>query len=91
MNDVWQKMKAVLVDNFFEIGDILITPETKLSEIPDWDSMAAVNLQILLHDTFHVDLPLELLHDDTRFNELITLMEQPDKIPEAVRIFRERN
>ena len=91
MNDVWQKMKAVLVDNFFEIGDILITPETKLSEIPDGDSMAAVNLQILLHDTFHVDLPLELLHDDTRFNELITLMEQPDKIPEAVRIFRERN
>jgi acyl carrier protein len=91
MNDVWQKMKAVLADNLFEIGDILITPETKLGEIPDWDSMAAVNLQILLHETFHVDLPMELLHEFATFSEIIALMEQPDTIPEAVRQFRERN
>jgi acyl carrier protein len=91
MNDVWQKMKAVLADNLFEIGDILITPETKLGEIPDWDSMAAVNLQILLHETFHVDLPMELLHECATFSEIIALMEKPDTIPEAVRQFRERN
>lgn len=91
MNDIWQKMKDVLLDNFFEIGNGSITPETKLGEIPDWDSMVAVNIQILLHDTFHVDLPLELLHEDTIFKDLIMLMEQPDKIPEAVRKFRERN
>ena len=91
MNNVWKKMKTVLVDNLFEIADILITPETKLGEIPDWDSMAAVNLQILLHETFHVDLPMELLHEFTTFSELIALMEHPDKIPEAVRQFRERN
>jgi acyl carrier protein len=91
MNDIWQTMKQVLLDNFFEIGDGSITPETKLGEIPDWDSMVAVNLQILLHDTFHVDLPLELLHEDTIFNDLVMLMEQPDKIPAAMKKFRERN
>ena len=91
MNDVWQKMKAVLVDNLFEIGEILITPETKLGEIPDWDSMEAVNLQILLQDTFRVNLPLELLHENTIFNDLVILMEQPDKIPAAVKKLRERN
>jgi acyl carrier protein len=91
MNDIWQTMKQVLLDNFFESSDGSITPETKLGEIPDWDSMVAVNLQILLHDTFHVDLPLELLHEDTIFNDLVMLMEQPDKIPAAMKKFRERN
>ena len=84
-------MKQVLLDNFFESGDGSISPETKLGEIPDWDSMEAVNLQILLHDTFHVDLPLELLQEYTTFSELIRFMEQPDMISEAVRNFRERN
>ena len=84
-------MKQVLLDNFFESGDGSIAPETKLGEIPDWDSMEAVNLQILLHDTFHVDLPLELLQEYTTFSELIRFMEQPDMISEAVRNFRERN
>jgi len=84
-------MKEVLLDNFFEISDGLIAPETKLGEIPDWDSMVAVNLQILLHDTFHVDLPLELLHENTIFNDLIMFMEQPDKIPAAMKEIRERN
>jgi acyl carrier protein len=91
MNDAWLKIKTILEDNLFEIGDVLITPETKLGEIPDWDSMAAVNLQILLHETFHVDLPMELLQEFTTFRDLIALMEHPDKIPEAVRQFRERN
>jgi acyl carrier protein len=91
MNDIWQTMKQVLLDNFFESGDGSITPETKLGEIPDWDSMEAVNLQILLHDTFHVDLPLELLQEYTTFSELIRFMKQPDMISEAVRNFRERN
>ena len=91
MNDIWQTMKQVLLDNFFESGDGSIAPETKLGEIPDWDSMEAVNIQVLLHDTFHVDLPLELLHEDTTFNDLVMLMEQPDKIPAAIKKFRERN
>jgi len=91
MNDIWQMMKKVLLDNFFEIGDGSITQETKLGEIPDWDSMVAVNLQILLHDTFHVDLPLELLHEDAIFKDLVMLMEQPDKIPVVMKKVRERN
>jgi acyl carrier protein len=91
MSDVWQKMKEVISDKFFEIGNLLITPQTRLGDIPYWDSMSAVNLQILLHETFHVELPLELFHDNTTFNEMITLVEQPEQIPDAVRRFRERS
>jgi acyl carrier protein len=83
-------MKQVLLDNFFESGNGSITPETKLGEMPDWDSMEAVNLQVLLHDTFHVDLPLELLHEETIFNDLVMFMEQPDRIAAAMKKFRER-
>lgn len=91
MNDIWQKMNEVLEDCLFEIGDIMVTPETRLGEIPDWDSIAAVSLQMLLHETFNVDLPLDLLHENTTFSEIVALMEQPDRISEAVRMFRERN
>ena len=84
-------MKQALLENFFESGDGSITLETKLGEIPDWDSMAAVSLQMILHENFHVELPLELLQEYTTFSELIRFMEQPDMISEAVRNFRERN
>lgn len=91
MSDILRKMKEAIAANLFEIGDLLITPQTRLGEIPDWDSMAAVNLQMLLNETFHVELPLELLHENTTFSDMITLMEQPDQISEAVRRFRKRN
>jgi len=91
MNDIWQKMNDVLEDYLFDIGDIMITPETRLGEIPDWDSIAAVSLQMLLHETFDVDLPLDLFHENTTFSELVALMEQPDRISEVVRMLRERN
>jgi acyl carrier protein len=91
MSNVWQKMIEVMSNDFFETDNLMITPQTRLGEVPYWDSMAAVNLQILLHETFQVELPLELLRDNTTFNEMITLIEQPDQIPEAARRFRERN
>lgn len=80
MSDSWLKMNEVILDYLFEIGDVTITPETKLSELPDWDSIAAVNLQMLLHETFHVDVPLDLFRENTTLSELITLVESPDQI-----------
>jgi acyl carrier protein len=90
MSEVWQKMNEVILDYLFEIGDISITPETKLGEIPDWDSISAVSIQMLIHETFHVDLPLDLLRKDTTLSELITLVEQPDKISETIDKFKGR-
>ena len=91
MSEVWQKMNEVILDYLFEIGDISITPETKLGEIPDWDSISAVSIQMLIHETFHVELPLELLREDTTLSELITLVEQPDKISETIDKFKGKN
>lgn len=91
MSEVWKIMNEIILDYLFEIGDISITPETKLGEIPDWDSISAVSIQMLIHETFHVELPLELLREDTTLSELIMLVEKSDKISEPINKFMRKN
>jgi acyl carrier protein len=86
MRDAWEKLKTVLREEFLEAGDITaVTEETKLGEIPNWDSMAAVNLQILINETFHIDLPLDLLTEEAAFEELIGFINVPETIADAMR------
>ncbi|HOO40821.1 MAG TPA: hypothetical protein PK425_10620 [Syntrophales bacterium] len=84
--DLWDKLKAVLLEEFLEIEDAAaVTEKTKLGEIPNWDSMAAVNLQILINELFQVDLPLDLLQDEATFEELIGFIHEPETIADAMR------
>jgi len=92
MTDLWDKLKAVLLEEFLEIEDAAaVTEKTKLGEIPNWDSMAAVNLQILINELFQVDLPLDLFQDETPFEELIGFIQEPETIADATRRFNERH
>lgn len=86
MQEFWEKLKAVLMEDFLEAGDLTaVTEKTKLGEIPNWDSMAAVNLQILINETFHIDLPLDLLPDEATFADLIGFIRSPETIARAMR------
>lgn len=86
MYDVWKKLKPVLQEEFLEAGDMTaVTEQTKLGEIPNWDSMAAVNLQILINETFQIDLPLDLLPDEATFADLIVFIQSPATIADAMR------
>jgi len=86
MYEVWEKLKTVLMEEFLEAGDMTaVTEKTKLAEIPNWDSMAAVNLQILINETFHLDLPLDLLPDEATFEDLIGFIRAPETITDAMR------
>jgi acyl carrier protein len=51
--------------------------ETVLGEMPEWDSMAAVNLQTFLLQEYEVEVPLELLADETSLKEIIAFLENP--------------
>jgi hypothetical protein len=42
MGDIFGDIKEGLNEIFPEIGDMEITTETRLGEIPDWDSMSSV-------------------------------------------------
>ncbi|MGD8836674.1 MAG: acyl carrier protein [Desulfobacteraceae bacterium] len=56
--------------------------ETVLGEMPEWDSMAAVNLQTLLLQQYEIEVPLELLADETSLKDVIAFLESPE-IPKA--------
>lgn len=57
--------------------------ETALGDMPEWDSMAAVNLQTFLLQEYEVEVPLELLADETSLKEIITFLENPSLQDEA--------
>lgn len=92
MHDIWEKLKTVMMEEFLEPDDMtVVTETTKLSEIPNWDSMAAVNLQILINETFHVELPLDLLQDEAAFSDLIGFICEPATIAAAMRKLNSRS
>lgn len=62
---------------FPECSDMMLSMETQLGELPEWDSMAAVNWQTFLLQQFEVDVPLELLADETSLQELLAFLENP--------------
>ncbi len=55
-----------------------ISVETLLGEMPEWDSMAAVNFQTFLLQQFEMEVPLELLADETSIQEVIAYIEDPE-------------
>jgi acyl carrier protein len=74
MEETLHKIREGLLDLFPEIGDIVVTMDTRLNDIPDWDSITAVNLQTYLESTFHVKIPLDLLNDETTIGEIVTFI-----------------
>ena len=90
MNNLWPELKKILTEEFLEVDtNKNITEKTTLGEIPNWDSMAAVNLQLILQETFQADLPLDLFQDNTSFAELMDFILFPEKIAAAVKMLTE--
>jgi acyl carrier protein len=70
MNDIMAKISRGILDLFPEVGNLPLTKETTLSQIPDFDSMAAVNLQTYLEETFSLKIPLDMLDGELPLGEL---------------------
>jgi len=91
MDNPWNELKKILTEEFLEVDtDKDITEETTLGEIPNWDSMAAVNLQLIINETFQADIPLDLFQDSASFGELINFILYPEKIAAAIKRLTER-
>lgn len=80
MGDIFEKLRDGILQLFPEIDDMDIRLETELGEIPDWDSMSAVNLQSFLEQEFSVSVPQDLLNEETTVGEVISFVEEPEKI-----------
>ena len=48
-----------------------VNGQTRLDEIPDWDSMASVNLQMFLQSAFGCSVPAELLSGETPIGDIV--------------------
>ena len=77
-----QKIIRGLLELFPQVGKDTVRAETALGEMPEWDSMAGVNLQTYLLQQFNIEVPLELLSDDTTLNEIAAFLINP--IPSEV-------
>lgn len=67
-----------LCEVFEECETLTLSEETQLGDLPEWDSMAAVNLQTYLHQVFQIEVPLELLADETSLQEVTAFLANPD-------------
>ncbi|MCX5828190.1 MAG: acyl carrier protein [Deltaproteobacteria bacterium] len=83
MVDTLKKLKVGIEDLFLEVGSIAVTGETRLGDIPDFDSMAAVNLQTFIEENFKVAIPLDLLGEDTTLKDIVDFIENPGKLATA--------
>lgn len=54
-----------------------LNASTTLGEMPEWDAIAAVNLQTHLLQQFEIEVPLELLSDETTLVEIMTFLKRP--------------
>jgi acyl carrier protein len=70
MEDILRKIQAGILEIFPDAAAVDLTLELKLGGIPEWDSIAAVNLQTFLQETFPVRIPLDLMTDETTIGEL---------------------
>lgn len=72
-----EQIIAGLHEIFPESEQMDLTPDSVLGDLPDWDSMAAVNLQTWLFQAFNIEVPLELLADETGLAEITAFLENP--------------
>lgn len=65
------KITEGLNEVFPESEGMEVNGETLLDEIPYWDSMASVNLQIFLETAFKCSVPAELLSGETPIGDIV--------------------
>jgi acyl carrier protein len=75
---------AVLIKGLHEIfpdsETMDLSSNTTLGDLPEWDSMAAVNFQTYLHQQFDLEVPIELLADSTSLQEVMEFIANPVSI-----------
>jgi hypothetical protein len=84
MSSTEQKIVDGVMELFPEIGDMPVSGDTRLGDIPGYDSMGAVNLQTYLQEIFRTTVFLEILNEETTIGELASCMEDPEKMKKAM-------
>ena len=55
-----------------------VQPATFLNDIPEWDSMTAVNFKVFLEEAFGVSIPDDLLEGGITIGEVISFIRRAE-------------
>lgn len=77
MDSIFKQIIDGIREVFPESAAIDFTLDSTLGRLPEWDSMAAVNLQSYLQQQFNTQVPLELLTDETTLEEVTAFLTNP--------------
>ncbi len=80
MSDILETIVEGLEEIFPDAAELEITPDMELGTIPDWDSMSSVNFQVFIEQHFEVEIPQELLTEETTIDEVILYIKEPEKM-----------
>jgi acyl carrier protein len=72
---------AALIKGLHEVfpdsETMVLSSDSLLGDLPEWDSMAAVNFQTYLEQQFDLEVPIELLADSTSLQEVMEFIANP--------------
>lgn len=66
----------ILIAEMLEIDSSKLTPETKLSELNQWDSMAKLSLIVLLSDNFGKKIDYTTIRGFLKLADIINFIKQ---------------
>jgi acyl carrier protein len=81
MGETFTTLVERMREIFPKMEEMELASETRLEEIPEWDSMSAVNLETCIEGEFGVIIPQIALGGELTIGELVGYIDNPDTIP----------
>jgi acyl carrier protein len=64
-----------LITEVLELKDIILTPETFIKDVPEWDSLAQLQIVGEIEENFHVTIPIEAIIDMKTVGDLLKYLD----------------
>ncbi len=73
-----EKEKLALLESTLDVGESVLTPETKLENVSEYDSLARLSLLVMMDEEFGISLKPETIKQLVTVKEILNLMEKKD-------------
>ncbi len=71
-----EKEKLALLESTLDVGESVLTPETKLENVSEYDSLARLSLLVMMDEEFGVSLKPEMIKQLVTVSDILKLMEK---------------
>lgn len=73
-----QKEKLVILEDMMELEAGALTPETRLEELEEWDSLSALSFVVMLGDEFQRKISGQEIRNFETIQDMLNVMERDD-------------